>query len=879
MNGTKIFQSALILFFFCLQNSTSLYGQTNTVRGTVYNQETRLPIEGVICKYYNSEKVFLGYALSNHQGVFEAFFTSSLTSIHFSLIGYNEWETKDISTDMEIYLEPKTFEIEEIFIKAPLISRDQDTLHYNISHFKSFEDSHLIDVLKRLPGVEVNPSGAIKYEGKSINKFYIEGLDLMGQRYGVAVKSIPIEAIYTVQIIENNQHIKTLKGIDIPDEAAVNIKLNESYKHVPFGQLESALGFQPFLIQSKLFASQLGQKQQSLIRLQTDNTGSDIISDAEEFAGSFNFFFHYPKPQTFLANYKTTSIPMDKKRYINNETYTGTFNHLYKHAEYKTWRLNGNYLKDNQEQRIENQSRFHLLDQQQDFQLDENILNRGHRSKANFTAQYENNSPETYLYNEINASIDWNKSIKTVSSRRSSTAQTSQNSYQIQHKFSFILGNKDNKYTLNSFTRWISQPEIFKNEHKNNILNTTDHQIQNIRNNHFISKIKLHRNSTLLGHILSNGMELFFTNDNIKTDLQTAQQFNFLEHYLFTNHIKMLRWGATVTPEYRYHKSNWKSTLVLPLRFEAYIPEKQLTSDSGAKRTLFSIDPRFKTTYTLNPFFKLNFSASKTTHRGSVQNYLSSVIMTDYRNYYAATGILEKSIAQNYNFGVDYQNLISAFFFNLSLSYEPVKSNLTHHRFYDPDYQITTTLLRNITSSTTTFEIKADKYLSKQKTNIVANFNFRQYQSELIQQEVPFDNYSNSFMSKFMIHFRKIEWLSFNYSWTSHLFWEKNNFTNSNTLNNINQNLKTYFILSENLHLNLSAEHNYIELSEDLFVENYFLDLESKYKLSDITFFLNLQNLFNRKNYSFTQYSGVNNSTVTIPIRPRSLLFGVVFSF
>lgn len=878
MNYTKTFRLGLIVFLLCLQNITS-HGQTNSVRGIVYDKETQLPIEGVICKIYNSDKISIGYLLSNPQGIFEGFFTSYPVSMSFALIGYQDMHTKTIGNNMEIYLEPKAFEIDEILIQTPLISRDKDTLNYSITRFKSREDRHLIDVLNRLPGVEVSPSGAIKYEGKSINKFYIEGLDLMGQRYGIATKSLPIEAISSIQIIENNQHIKTLKDIEIPDEAAVNIKLNESYQHRPFGQIEGALGFEPYLIQTKLFASKLGKKQQSLIRLQTDNTGIDIISDSEELVDLSHFFFYSPTPRTYITTPKNTTIPMEKKRYINNETYTSVFNHLYKVSEYETLRYNGIYTKDYQWQEIENQSDYFLLDQHKAFQLNENILNRAHRSKIDFTTRYENNNPKTYLSNEINTLINWSQSIKTISNRFNNTAQTTQKSYQVQNKFSTIFGSQDNKYSINSFSRWISQPEVFANEHKIMEPNTSHFAVQNIRNTHFLTKLQFHKNTALWGHTLSNGLELFFNNDQIKTDLQTSQKFSFLEQYELINRIKLLRFGAAIKPEFIYYKEKWRATLILPLRFEANIAKNQLIPQLNSKTPPFFVNPHFNTTYTLNPFFRLSLNASKTTHIGTVQNYLSGIVMTDYRNYYRATDLLEKRIAQNYNFRIDYQDLITAFFFNISLSYQPVKSNLMNHNFNSPDYQFTTTLLRDLKSSTRSLETKANKYFSTLKTTLDVNLNYKQHQSDIFQQEVLFNNYSNSFRSNFTIHFKQFEWFTFNYNWGSTIFWEKNKYIKTNPLKTVNQDLKIYFFPSRNLHLNLSVEHNCIELSENLITRNYFLDLESKYKLAFVEFFLNVQNLLNQKNYSYTSFSGVNSSTMTMPIRPRTLLFGAVFSF
>ena len=61
-----------------------------------------------------------------------------------------------------------------------------------------------------LPGIEVALTVSIKYNGKPINKYYIEGLDLLEDRYGIANNNIPAETVDKVQVLENHQPIRVL---------------------------------------------------------------------------------------------------------------------------------------------------------------------------------------------------------------------------------------------------------------------------------------------------------------------------------------------------------------------------------------------------------------------------------------------------------------------------------------------------------------------------------------------------------------------------------------------------------------------------------------------------------------------------------------------
>ena len=72
-------------------------------------------------------------------------------------------------------------------------------------------------------------TGQILYQNKEISKFYIEGLDLLQGKYGLATQNVDAEKVASVQIMENHQPLKALKGMEVPDNAAINLKLKQSF--------------------------------------------------------------------------------------------------------------------------------------------------------------------------------------------------------------------------------------------------------------------------------------------------------------------------------------------------------------------------------------------------------------------------------------------------------------------------------------------------------------------------------------------------------------------------------------------------------------------------------------------------------------------------
>ena len=87
-----------------------------------------------------------------------------------------------------------------------------------------------------MPGIAINEDGSIEYQGKKINKFYIEGMDLLGGKYTQASENIDVDKVKKIQVFERHQPIKALKNTSFSEQAALNIVLGDgakTYGHIP----------------------------------------------------------------------------------------------------------------------------------------------------------------------------------------------------------------------------------------------------------------------------------------------------------------------------------------------------------------------------------------------------------------------------------------------------------------------------------------------------------------------------------------------------------------------------------------------------------------------------------------------------------------------
>jgi hypothetical protein len=144
-----------------------------------------------------------------------------------------------------IKIKPITKELLEVVIKtakAPL-SIHGDTIEYNASSFKVPPGSTVEDLLRRLPGIDVDADGNIKAQGKDVRKVYVDGKTFFGDDPKLATKTLDAHAISKVQVFNEKSEQAKLTGVDDgKKEKAMNLELKEEFKKGSFGKLTGALG-------------------------------------------------------------------------------------------------------------------------------------------------------------------------------------------------------------------------------------------------------------------------------------------------------------------------------------------------------------------------------------------------------------------------------------------------------------------------------------------------------------------------------------------------------------------------------------------------------------------------------------------------------------
>ncbi|MFB9108992.1 carboxypeptidase-like regulatory domain-containing protein [Flavobacterium gyeonganense] len=212
----------------------------------------------------NGTKAMDSYGITNDKGKFQLTLKPNTAyTIKVSYLGMKSKEiavaTKSENISQSIVLDGTGIELEGVEIVREMpVSIKGDTIVYNADSFKSGTERKLEDVLKKLPGVEVNADGEIEVEGKKVSKLMVEGKDFFDGDTKLGVKNIPADAIDKIQVLRNYNEVSALKGLENDqDNVAMNIKLKEGKKNFWFGDVTAGTGVgeldSRYVINPKLF--------------------------------------------------------------------------------------------------------------------------------------------------------------------------------------------------------------------------------------------------------------------------------------------------------------------------------------------------------------------------------------------------------------------------------------------------------------------------------------------------------------------------------------------------------------------------------------------------------------------------------------------------
>ncbi len=239
----------IILFIFTAQLVTA----QNKISGKVVDAQNRLPLPDATVTIINPvDSAAMGFAVADKTGLFEI---KNLPKGNFVLgitfTGYSPY-TKHLNItqsqfvmDLDsIYMQLDTsLLMGAVVVTAPPIQIKKDTIEFKASAFKTKPNATVEDLLKKLPGVEVDKEGNITSQGEEITKVYVDGKEFFLNDPKLATKNLSSDMVEAVQVFDDmSEQAKFTKIDDGSRKRTINIKLKKDKKKGIFGRTSASAG-------------------------------------------------------------------------------------------------------------------------------------------------------------------------------------------------------------------------------------------------------------------------------------------------------------------------------------------------------------------------------------------------------------------------------------------------------------------------------------------------------------------------------------------------------------------------------------------------------------------------------------------------------------
>ena len=236
--------------------TTSLFSfsQEFSVSGKLIDLDTKLPLEAATVFVESvKDSSLITYTISDKFGVFnlKGRTQASKVNLYISFVGYQAYER-------EIMLEEnRVLQLEDISLNGQIeslgdvviqgrrapITIKKDTLEFNVASFKTKKDANVEDLLKELPGVEVDEQGNITVNGKPVNKILVNGKPFFGNDPTIATRNLTKEIVDKIQVTDTKTDSEAFNDENGDDQnKTINITIDEEKNKGVFGRVAAGAG-------------------------------------------------------------------------------------------------------------------------------------------------------------------------------------------------------------------------------------------------------------------------------------------------------------------------------------------------------------------------------------------------------------------------------------------------------------------------------------------------------------------------------------------------------------------------------------------------------------------------------------------------------------
>ena len=418
INRTLMAKAGLVLILSFVSFS-ALLAQSIRLKGTVIDSTTTPMAAATVVLLQPLDSSLISYAITDNQGGFTMNkIEPGSYHLQITYVGYGNYMQKitvDPTSHVQdlgvIFLSPKNILLEQVLVKAehvPVVIKN-DTIEYNAAAFKTKPNAAVEELLKRLPGVDVQRDGSIKAQGEDVENVLVDGKEFFGKDTKIATQNLPADIVDKVQVFDKKSEMAEFSGIDDGnEEKTINLSLKEGKKKGYFGNVEGGLGvddvinaFESERYNGKLSVNRFDSKLQLSVLGMANNINDPGFSfnDYINFMGGLGSFMSGGN-MSMTLNTGDLGIPLgyDSSPGITN-TAAGGLNFNFDFNDKTEWqssyfinRIDNTTLQNIQSQNLGSQSSFTRLEES-----NQRNVNLNHRFNTSLRVKLDTTTQMTWI--------------------------------------------------------------------------------------------------------------------------------------------------------------------------------------------------------------------------------------------------------------------------------------------------------------------------------------------------------------------------------------------------------------------------------------------------------------------------------------------------
>lgn len=838
-----------------------------SVSGHVINKATEVPIVGANVIIKNGNGKIAGFASTNTEGAFSIDVADSTKlTVNVSMLGFKKYSMpiNEIHTPLTIKLDDGNYSIKEVVVKADRIRANGDTIKYNVATFTQKQDRTIGDVMKHMPGIDVKDNGSIEYQGLAINKFYIEGNDLLGGKYGVATNGISANDIGMVEVLENHQPMQVLSGIGLSDQAAINLKLKNKSKGTWLlnGQLAGGVSTQPkgMVWDGDLFLMKALPSYQTITTLKSNNAGKNLESQTTDFLEN--------ERNTQLSDYVSLSLPsissLDPKRSLFNRSHMFSTSHMWKKkaVEYKG---QIDYYNYRNKMSAASEITYFMPNSTKVIREDRNGMERGNQLTGSFVVEMNKKS---YFFNNT---------FKPVLKWYDSSVGMSENFQKVETP-NFYLSNKTK--IIKRFAEKHLITFYADNEWENltsnldvNFTNQTKGKIYQMNQDHAFftnEKAQYAFNLSKVQLSLEGGVEGYFRKMDSKADGVAVSVAGEPVQYgdLTTNYLKLF-----VTPQIEYTLSRFNVDLLCPISYDSY----HLSAADDSEKLFVS--PTLKLRWRPIQGLSMKVTGRLNEAPTDLHDIHEAPLYADYRTIVLGVNKLYTTKNKRLSGNFSYRNVSEGLFANVILSKSWQDTPTLPAQRFSNDNIIS--YYQDVASFSQSFQAigNISKTLDFIRGGVSINGIFRRNSSAVSSEETPVHFVRTYYSIGGQVNANLNKWLYMTYAFKA---FGSSAFSKGTSLDNRRNNVLHRFTMdisaTSKLIFEVAGDYFHNQQSEDTYKDCFLLDSKVKYALGKkIDLQLLTSNIMNTRTYSYSIYDTLSRIESVRYLRGREIMLSICF--